>query len=295
MPLPQPAAPRASHILAGLLALAGLSAEAAPPGGAVAARGRIRPKDGVRVVAGPSDFVAVVARLEVDEGQRVQAGQVLAVMDTLAAREARVGRVQAQITAQQAAVARTRAELENARLEHERSHQLSQDGIVAAAERDSQDARLAVAQAALREAEASLGALEAELRSARAERDLSVVRAPMAGQVLKVHARPGEKIGAEGLLELGRTDAMYAVAEVYETDVGRVRVGQRAQVRSPALAAPLQGTVEKIGLKVGRLQSLGTDPTARADTRVVEVEVRLDDSAVVAGLTHLEVEVVIGP
>ena len=77
--------------------------------------------------------------------------------------------------------------------------------------------------------------------------------------------------------------------------MGRVRVGQSAQVRSPALAAPLRGTVEKVGLKVGRLQSLGTDPTARADTRVVEVEVRLDDSAVVAGLTHLEVEVVIGP
>lgn len=261
--------------------------------GAVSARGRLEPKDGVRRVAGPSDFVAVVARLDVDRGDRVTAGQVLAVMDTLAAREARVARAQAEIASQEAVVARCQAELANAGAEHERRVTLSRDGVVSVSELEVLATRLAVARAALAEAEARRGALRAELASAQAERELSIVRAPIAGQVLEVHTRPGEKVSADGILELGRTDAMYAIAEVYETDVARLKAGQKATVRSPALGRDLTGTVERIGMKVGTLRSLGTDLAARTDARIVEVEVRLDDSAAAAAFTDLEVEVVI--
>jgi HlyD family secretion protein len=278
-----------------LVALALAAPAQQAPAGAVAARGRIRPKDGVLRVAGPSDFVAVVGKLNVDVGDRVQAGQVLAVMDTLRAREARVARVQAQVAAQGATVERTRAELANARLENDRRHRLSQDGVLSAADRDTAASRLAIAEATLREAEAARQALAAELTIARAERDMSIVQAPVAGVVLEVHARPGEKVGAQGILELGRVDTMYAIGEVYETDIGRVRVGQRAVVRSPALGRELGGVVERLGLKVGKLQSVGTDLSARTDGRIVEVEIRLDEPAVVAGLIGLEVEVLIRP
>ena len=281
------------HVLACLLAAAPLLAQS--PANSVAARGRIKPKDGILRVAGPSDFVAVVGKLNVDQGDRVQAGQLIAVMDTLPTREARVRRVQAQVVAQEAAIARSRAELENARRERERRQELSRDGVVAASERDSHEAQLAVAEAALREAEAVLVSLRAELGSAQAERDQSIVRAPISGQVLEVHARPGEKVGPEGILEMARTDVMYAIGEIYETDISRVKTGQRAVVRSPALGRELGGTVERLGLKVGKLQSMGTDLTARTDARIVEVEIRLDDPAAVAGLTNLEVEVLIRP
>jgi HlyD family secretion protein len=292
-----PAQPRTGlcplRVLACLLAAAPLLAQTAANG--VAARGRIKPKDGVLRIAGPSDFVAVVGKLNVDLGDRVQAGQVIAVMDTLPAREARVRRVEAQIKAQEAAIVRSRSELENTRLERERRQALSRDGVVAASERDSYDAKLAIAEAALREAEAALTALSAELKSAQAERDQSIVRAPISGQVLEVHARPGEKVGPEGILEMARTDAMYAIGEVYETDISRVKPGQRAVVRSPALGRELGGTVERLGLKVGKLQSQGTDLAARTDARIVEVEIRLDDPGAVAGLTNLVVEVLIRP
>ena len=86
---------------------------------------------------------------------------------------------------------------------------------------------------------------------------------------------------------------MYVIAEVYETDVMRVRPGQRARIRSAALPEELEGTVERIGLQVGRLTSLGTDPVMRTDARVVEVEIRLDVSDAAASLTNLEVEVLI--
>jgi HlyD family secretion protein len=84
---------------------------------------------------------------------------------------------------------------------------------------------------------------------------------------------------------------MYAVAEVYETDVGRVRVGQRATIESPALPRALTGSVERIGLRIGRQDVLDTDPVADVDARVVEVEVKLDDPEPAARFTNLRVDV----
>jgi len=133
----------------------------------------------------------------------------------------------------------------------------------------------------------------AELARAEAELELSRIRAPITGQVLEIHAREGERIESDGLLEIGDTSAMYAIAEVYETEIGGVRVGQRAQVRSPALVTALAGRVERVGLKIGKKDVLETDPVADADARVVEVEILLDDPAPAAALTNLRVDVLL--
>jgi HlyD family secretion protein len=117
----------------------------------------------------------------------------------------------------------------------------------------------------------------------------------MGGQVLEIYAREGEHIGPDGILALGRTDEMFAVAEVYETDAHRVAKGQRATVSSPALPAPLEGVVEHVGLRIGKMDVLGTDPVAKTDARVVEVEIRLDDAKAAALLTNLQVKVEIRP
>jgi len=263
------------------------------PAPGIAARGRLAPKGRVLRIAGPSDFVTVVASLRVAEGDPVEAGQVLAVMDTRAERSARTASLGARLTAQQAALVRAEAELENARLEDVRRQRLSTQGILADTERDASTARLNVARAAVDEARAQIEATRADRSAAEAEAERAVVRAPRAGRILRIHARPGEKVGPEGILELGATDVMYAIAEVYETDAPRVAVGQKARIRSPALPRELSGTVEHVGLQVGRLGSLGTDPNARSDARVVEVEIRLDDSADAGRFTDLEVEVVI--
>ena len=124
---------------------------------------------------------------------------------------------------------------------------------------------------------------------------LSTVLAPERGQVLYVHTRPGERVGVEGVVEMGQTDRMYAVAEVYETDIIHIKPGQQARIHSAALAAPVTGTVESIGLKVGRMDVLGMDPVAEADARVIEVQILLDDATAVSHLTNLQVEVEITP
>jgi len=233
----------------------------------VAALGRLEPKDGIIRIAGPSRPSVVIQKLMVDEGDRVRTGQVLAVLDCLAEDDARVARLQAELT--------------NARAEWDRWMTLFRQGTASASLRDTAQLKVDVAKA--------------ELAAAQAARDLASVRSPIDGQVVKVYARSGERVGPSGIVELAQNDRMYAVAEVYETDIGRVKVGQKATIASPAFDTPLTGTVETIGLKIGKMDVLSTDPTAKTDARVVEVKILLDDAGRAAGLTNLQVEVEIQP
>lgn len=236
-------------------------------GRAISCLGRLEPGDGVRVVASPAPNGGVIAELKVSEGDRVEADQILATLTSHPLKRAEVSRL--------------KAELDNANIEAARLRRLSSGAAASKARVESAEIDVRVAKAAL--------------AAARAQLELSIVRAPMAGQVLEIHARRGERVGPKGVLELGATDRMYAVAEVYETDIGAISTGQTAIILSSALASPLKGSVERIGLKVGRMDVLGTDPIAKTDARVVEVRIRLDDAAAVAKLTNLQVEIEIGP
>jgi HlyD family secretion protein len=86
---------------------------------------------------------------------------------------------------------------------------------------------------------------------------------------------------------------MYAVAEVYESDVGLVKVGQKATItsRNGAFSKQLTGKVSEVGWQIFKNNVLDDDPAANADARVVEVRVLLDDSQAVAALTNLQVDV----
>lgn len=233
----------------------------------VAALGRIEPHRGVYRVAGPPRPAVVIESLAVEEGDGVARGQVIAVLQGIALQRAELQRFQVEVA---------HAEREVRRLDR------LQRGDAAS------NVAFEAARLARDVARANLSRAEAELA-------LSRVLAPIDGQILKVHAREGERVGPEGIVEIGETASMYAVAEVYETDIGRVRVGQRARIMSPALASPLGGSVERIGLRIGRQDVLRTDPVADADARVVEVEIRLDDPAAAARLTNLRVDVLIEP
>ena len=84
---------------------------------------------------------------------------------------------------------------------------------------------------------------------------------------------------------------MYAVAEVYETDISRVKPGSSARLTTSAFSETLHGRVERIGLKVGKMDVLDTDPVAKADARVIEVFILLDEAEAVAHFTNLQVQV----
>ena len=145
----------------------------------------------------------------------------------------------------------------------------------------------------IQRAEAGIQSALANLARAKVELDQSAVVAPISGQVLEIHTTDGEAVGSQGILDLARTDRMTVVAEVYETDIRDVQVGQPATVTSPALANPLRGRVAQVGLKIDKKDVLDTDPAADTDARVVEVTVLLENSGPVASLTNLQVNVAI--
>ena len=94
--------------------------------------------------------------------------------------------------------------------------------------------------------------------------------------MLYIHTRSGEVVSTDGLVEIGQTRQMQAIAEVYQSDVGKVRPGQRVRVTSDAISGELTGTVERVGSQVRRQTIVNTDPSANIDARVVEVHATLD-------------------
>jgi HlyD family secretion protein len=116
----------------------------------------------------------------------------------------------------------------------------------------------------------------------------------MDGQILKINTYPGEKADdTNGIVEIGKTQQMMVIAEVYESDITQVKIGQKALIKSEnnTFSGDLQGTVYQIGLKIGKKDVLNTDPAADVDVRVVEVKILLDpvSSQKVRDLTYAKV------
>ncbi|MDP5338987.1 MAG: ABC exporter membrane fusion protein [Nodularia sp. (in: cyanobacteria)] len=258
-----------------------------------------------------------------------KAGDISAQVATIARLEAQL---RGEVSAQEATIARLEAELRNAESENRRYRQLYDEGAVSASNAESKQLRvdtvrqqLNEAQAALKrtvetlqkqlnEAEARLESIAevrptdiqaaqtdvesaiASVRQAQADWDLSSVRSPIDGQVLRINTRPGEIISNAGIAELGRTQQMYVVAEVYETDIQKVRLGQSAMITSNAFTGELRGKVTDIGLQVSRQNIFDLNPQVNTDNKVVDVKIRLDQlpkDQPVTTLTDLQVQVLI--
>src|SRR5437763_9367613 len=134
-----------------------------------------------------------------------------------------------------------------------------------------------------------------QVEHARAELERMIVRAPADGRVLKIHAHRGEEVGPQEILELGKTNRMYVVAEIYETDIPRIRMGQKAEISGELLPERLSGTITQIDSQVTKSELLPGDTAAFADTRVVKVKIQLENGERAARLIYGKVDVVIRP
>jgi HlyD family secretion protein len=123
----------------------------------------------------------------------------------------------------------------------------------------------------------------------------SYIRAPIAGKVLQIHSRAGEKPSDEGIIALAQTRQMIVIAEVYQTEIAKVNSGQIAKITGQAFAGELSGEVYYIGQQVSPQSVHSNQPGENFDRRIIPVKIRLspESSQKVAGLTNLQVQATI--
>ena len=271
-----------------------------------------------------------VSRLFVHENDSVASGQVLACLDSearlrvtlasaradLRARTADLQKTQAgrsgfEIGALAATAERASTDLQQKKRDLDRYEEMYRTGIVSVQDYETRKTNytislqeLANAQQLLKQglevrpvdvevSRAAVDTAAVAVQQAQVNLDQACVRAPEAGQVLRVNVFPGERIGDSGLMSFAPSSRTYAVAEVYETDVARLHLGEAATIASAALPGELRGTVSRIGSLVERQQTVNTDTAANTDARVVRVYVAIapGDMAVARKLINLQVTV----
>jgi HlyD family secretion protein len=144
-------------------------------------------------------------------------------------------------------------------------------------------------------AQAEVNSAIAALKLAKTSLDRAYIRAPIAGQILKIHTRIGEKQTTKGIAELAQTENMIAIAEVYQTDIAKVNPGQSAIITSQGFSGELQGKVMVIERQVSQQKVFSNQPGENFDRRIIEVKIRLSPDAKrqVSGLTNLQVQTII--
>ena len=110
----------------------------------------------------------------------------------------------------------------------------------------------------------------------------SQLRSPIDGYILDVNTRVGERSKNEGILDIGSSQNMEALIEVYESDINRVFISQNVELSSEngGLKKILKGKVIRISPQVKQRKVLSTDPTGDADARIIEVLVKLNPESI---------------
>jgi HlyD family secretion protein len=229
-------------------------------------------------------------RTQLDKAQEELASARANLQEKAADSKLQLDKSAAELSTARAALQERRAELEQTT--QTLNAEIKQEQAKLAELQEVRPTDVAIAQAQLTKAQISVDQRKAALRDAE-------VRVPVAGQILKINTRIGEQVStSQGIVELAQTDRMYAVVEVPEIDIGKIATGQAVTITSEynSFAGELQGTVEAIGLQVGRKQTqelAGANAASDREVRIVEVKVRIAaaDSAKVAKLTNMQVRV----
>jgi HlyD family secretion protein len=233
----------------------------------------------------------------------------------IAAQEYKVQSLERQLAGESlslnAEISSARSKQKEAKLEAERYEELFKVGGVSEIQRDRYRTRADVTDSDLAKAisnrNRSLSTLQADINSARntlaqikdirpeevskAQNQLekalatlnranqeyndTTIRAPEDGQILKINARPGDKVGDEGLLEMADTANMVVVAEVYQTDLPKISKGQLATITVDGFDGTIRAKVYQLIPQVKRQTVFAGEPGENMDQRVFEVKLKL--------------------
>lgn len=189
-----------------------------------------------------SKITGLLVEMNVEEGHKVRQGQVLAVLENADYR-ATLARVEAAQTAARFALRQAEADLYNARLIYERNSRLVKRGVISQQEFDTSDARFRQARAAMLAARAQIRVADAAVLEAKVNLDYTYIRAPFDAVVLTKNADIGDIITPIGaaqqaqasVVTIADMDSLMVEADVSESSIAKVKVGQPAEIQLDAL------------------------------------------------------------
>jgi HlyD family secretion protein len=131
-------------------------------------------------------------------------------------------------------------------------------------------------------AEADLKLAQGQLAEAQARYEKTFIRSPIDGTVLRQHHRDGESVSnsstvPDPILTIGDRKSLRVRVDVDETDVSKVREGQRAYVTADAFGKQkFWGHVVRVGQQLGPKNVHTDEPAEKVDTKILETLVELD-------------------
>ena len=248
----------------------------------VAALGQLNPLGEVRKLAAPNSGKGGTPRLSkllIGEGDSVHKEQILAVFDNRPKLEANLKSAQANLNILMSEISIKKREIN-------RYQTLVDKGAVARIVLDKMKDDLSISETRILKLKSAIDAIEVDLEQTQ-------LKSPIDGIVLQILVREGERPNSSGVINVGANQLMEALIEVYESDIDRVQIGQAVDLISEngGFDGSLRGQVSLISPQVRQRRVLSTDPTGDADSRVVEVRVKLDYASAkkVSHLTGMKV------
>ena len=248
----------------------------------VAALGQLNPLGEVRKLAAPTSGMGSsprISKLLVEEGDSISENQILAIFDNRP-------RLEADLAFEQANLNILTNEIRIQKRENNRYQKLVDKGAVPVIILDKMKDDLVIS-------EAKMISIKASIKSINFDLEQTQLKSPINGIVLQILAREGERPNSSGVINVGANQLMEALIEVYESDIDRVEIGQAVDLISEngGFNGSLSGQVSLISPQVRQRRVLSTDPTGDADSRVVEVRVKLDNASAkkVSHLTGMKV------
>ena len=248
----------------------------------VAALGQLSPLGEVRKLAAPNSGKGGTPRLSkllIDEGDAITKDQILAVFDNRPKLEANLKFEQANLNILISDIGIKKREIN-------RYQTLVNKGAVAQIVLDKMKDDLLIAENSVPKIKSLIDGIKIDLEQTQ-------LKSPINGIVLQILVREGERPNSSGVMNVGANQLMEALIEVYESDIDRVQIGQTVDLISEngGFSGSLRGQVNLISPQVRQRRVLSTDPTGDADSRVIEVRVKLDKTSAekVSNLTGLKV------
>ncbi len=215
-----------------------------------------------------------VAKIFVEDGTVVKAGQVIAVLEDADYR-AQLAQAQADLRAAQAREKRAEVELQDAQRQYDREQMVQSKGVSTPAALDAASARLGGAKAGRAAAEADVGAARARVDVARVNLENCYVRAPFSGRITQKLTDIGEIVfgftsagnaGNGGIASLADFETLQVEADVSESQVAKLTIGTPAEIALDAFPdRRYRGKVAEVRPRVDRAKATVTVKVAFVD------------------------------